>query len=41
MTPAGVADLAISGRTAVRMDWQVIRQAHYEGIDVTVMRTFL
>jgi hypothetical protein len=23
-----------------RMDWQVIRQAHYEGIDATVMRTF-
>jgi GNAT superfamily N-acetyltransferase len=24
-----------------RMDWQVIHQAHYEGIDATVMRTFL
>jgi GNAT superfamily N-acetyltransferase len=24
-----------------RLDWQVIHDAHYEGIDVTVMRTLL
>jgi len=23
------------------LDWQVIHDAHYEGIDVTVMRTLL